>query len=155
MLSCSALAHGNRAGGAAATLTAFAALGRLPETAAHVCHDLIRASLDQAARLALEDELRPGQYEYQSDFARHYFGEGRARGQQEGREVGRLDEARDLVLALAARHGAVSDDLRGRVGRCAAVDELRAVAVELAGVADLAAAEHVLARLPASTARDE
>ena len=40
-------------------------------------------------------------YEYQSEFARKYYGQGREEGQQQGREEGRQDGLRTAVVALA------------------------------------------------------
>lgn len=151
----SALTHGNDPGGASVTLAAFAALDRLADPHATVCYDLIRASLNEVARRALEDEMQPGKYEYQSDFARRYFGEGQAAGRQEGRQEGRLDEAGAMLLALADRHGAVPDELRARVTGCADLEELRSLAVEVAGAASLAAVERLLARLPPVLTHDD
>ncbi|MBK9037356.1 MAG: hypothetical protein IPL61_39965 [Myxococcales bacterium] len=151
----SALTHGNGPDGTAVTLAAFAALDALPDPEATVCYDLIRASLNQAARRALEDEMQPGKYEYQSEFARRYYGEGRQVGQQEGRQEGLLEGARQLVLALADRHGAVSDDARARVSACGDPAQLQALAVEIAGAADRVAVERLLARLPTASASDD
>ncbi|MEZ4398724.1 MAG: Yae1 family protein [Kofleriaceae bacterium] len=150
----SALTHGNGPDGTAVTLAAFAALDVLPALEATVCYDLIRASLDEVARRALEDEMQSGKYEYQSDFARRYYGEGRQEGRQEGLQEGRqqglLDGARQLVLALADRHGQVGDDARARVGACGDPAQLQELAVALAGAADRAAVERLLARLAAA-----
>ena len=95
--------------------------------------------------------MEPGKYEYQSEFARHYFGEGRnagrLEGRQEGRQEGQLSGARDLLLALADRHGAISDDLRSRVIACAAPDQLRDLAIAIAAAPDHSTVEHILSRL--------
>jgi hypothetical protein len=91
--------------------------------------------------------MQPRKYEYQSDFARRYFGEGQAEG--------RLHEARATLLALAVRHGAVSDELRARVLACVDPERLRALTVEVAGAADHAAIEGVLAGLPPAAVRDD
>jgi hypothetical protein len=44
----------------------------------------VRAALSEAVTRNL-DAMRPANYEYQSDFARKYFAEGKAEGQVEGR----------------------------------------------------------------------
>ena len=148
----SALVHGNRPGGTATTLAAFEAMSVLPEHQAIVCYDLVRASLNEAARRALEEHMQPGKYEFKSDFALHHFGEGRKKGQeegrQEGRQEGRLEAARELVLTLADRHGAVSAELRARVQACVDPEALRELAVAVAGAGDRAAVEDVVGRLP-------
>ncbi len=140
----SGLVHGNRTDGAAATLAAMAALSALPDHHANVCYDLIRASLNDAARRDLEDQMQPGTYEYQSDFARRYFGEGR----QEGRQEGLIDGLRTFLVTLADRHGAVSDDVRARIDACGDAEQLQALGLEIASAPDRATVERVLARLP-------
>ena len=140
----SGLVHGNRSNGSAATLAALEALGMLPEHLANVCYDLIRGSLSEAARRALEDEMQSGKYEYRTEFARRYFGE----GLQEGRQEGHLGGVRAVVLSLVDRHGAVSAELRSRVEACADPERLRALALEVAGAADLVAVERALTQLP-------
>ena len=107
---------------------------------------LIRASLDEAARRVLEEEMESGKYEYKSDFARRYFGEGR----EEGRQEGRLEEAREQVRAFAGRHGAVRAELWARVAACDDRARLRALLVDLAGAVDVQAVEGLLGRLAAA-----
>jgi len=136
----SGLVHGNRSNGSAATLAALEALGMLPEHLANVCYDLIRGSLNEAARRALEDEMQSGKYEYRTEFARRYFGE--------GLQEGHLGGVRAVVLSLVDRHGAVSAELRSRVEACADPERLRALALEVAGAADLVAVERALTQLP-------
>ena len=64
--------------------------------------------------------MKPAGYEYQSDFARLYFGQGRSEGRMEG-------QLEMLVSLLALRFGALTDAVRTRL---AAVDpkQLNAVA---------------------------
>lgn len=50
-------------------------------------------------------------YEYQSDFARRYYGQGRAEGRAEG-------EATALLAFLAARGIEVPSDARARITGC-------------------------------------
>lgn len=51
-------------------------------------------------------------YEYQSDFARRYFGEGKAEGLVEGRQEGRME----LILKLLTkRFGPLPDTIRTHV----------------------------------------
>ena len=145
----SALVHGNRPGGTATTLAAFEAMSVLPEPQARVCYDLLRSSLNEAARRALEEEMDPGKYRFKSDHAKLHFGEGWKQGQEEGRQEGRSEAARELVLTLADRYGAVTSELRARVEACGDPDQLRSLAIDLAGAGDRAAVESVLARLPA------
>ena len=147
----SGLVHGNGVDGTAAALAALAALEVLPEDQARLCYDLIDASLNDVARRALEVEMQTRKYEYQSEFARRYFGEGEQKGLEQGRHAGQIEGIRSVVLTLAERHGPVSGDLRARVEACAAGEVLHTLAVALAGAADLMAVEQTLARLPPAT----
>lgn len=92
--------------------------------------------------------MRSGKYEYRSDFARHYFGEGRQLGRQEGRQEGQIEALRELVLSLVERHGALAADHQARLAACGDGELLRALAVDLAGAGDAQAAAALLARLP-------
>jgi len=141
------LAHGNRPDGAEAIRAVAAALEVLPGAPAGLCYDLVWASSNEAARRVLEDEMQSGKYEYQSDFARRFFGEGREAGRQEGRQEGEVEGARGVVLALIDRHGPMPDALRTRVAACDG-PALRALAVELAAATDRRAVERLLAALP-------
>jgi hypothetical protein len=52
-------------------------------------------------------------YEYQSEFARRYFGQGEAKG-----------EAKAVLAILDARGIAVPDDVRARIAGCTDLDQL-------------------------------
>lgn len=76
--------------------------------------DLILNSLPEAARRALQ-AMSASKYEFQSEFARRYYGQGRAEGNVEGRL--------EIVLRLlAARFGAVSAAAVARVRETSATD---------------------------------
>jgi len=76
--------------------------------------DLVWASLGQAARRILEEDvMAPQTYEYQSDHVRRYIDQGRDEGR---REV--------LLELLAARFGDLSDPVRQRVEQ-ADLDQLK------------------------------
>jgi hypothetical protein len=78
-------------------------------------------SLNDAAKAALE-ALMQGNYEYQSDFARKYYGQGREQGRQEGRQ----EEARQaLVEVLTARGWSPSPELLGRIRAVGDLDQLK------------------------------
>jgi Domain of unknown function (DUF4351) len=82
--------------------------------------DLILLSLSKNAPEALEATMNSLGYEYQSDFARRYFGQGKAEGQMEGRLEGRVEgrlEGRvELTLKLLAlRFGPLPDATQTRV----------------------------------------
>jgi hypothetical protein len=80
--------------------------------------DLLLNSVTEATRRALEAMMKG--YEYQSDFAKRYFAQGRAEGEATGRAQGEAKgeakgEARALLAALRARGIAVPDAARERI----------------------------------------
>jgi hypothetical protein len=80
---------------------AIGAIAPLPEDRRQLYLDVIMMALPVATRQVLEARMIKG-YEYQSDFARKYFGQ--------GREKGREDGLRAAVVALArAKLGELSD----------------------------------------------
>jgi hypothetical protein len=74
---------------------ALAAIAGLPEDRVRLYLDVILRSVPAAIRQILEAQMIKG-YEYQSDFARKYYGQGRDEGRQEGRQEG----LRAAVVAL-------------------------------------------------------
>ena len=62
--------------------------------------DILEAALPAAMRARMEELMRTGKYEYQSDFAKKYFALGHEEGREEGRAAG---EARALLLVLRSR----------------------------------------------------
>jgi len=87
--------------------TAIDAISQLPADQARLYLDVIMMALPAALRQILEARMQ--HYEYQSDFARKYYGqgvaegreEGRQAGREEGRQAGRQDGLRAAVVALA------------------------------------------------------
>ncbi|MCZ7687696.1 MAG: DUF4351 domain-containing protein [Sandaracinaceae bacterium] len=77
-------------------------------------------ALGDAARAALEALMRSGGYEYQSEFARRYFDEGKAEGRAEGEAAGR---AKLLVKLLQLKFGALPAELHDRIAS-ASIEEL-------------------------------
>jgi hypothetical protein len=63
--------------------------------------------------------MEAGKYEYQSEFARKYFAQGRDKGREEGEAQG---EARGLLKVLKARGFDVPDSLRAHILACADTD---------------------------------
>lgn len=61
--------------------------------------------------------MRTGTYEYQSDFARHYFRQGEAQGEARG-------EAKALLAMLAARDITVPTAARERIMSCTDAGQL-------------------------------
>jgi hypothetical protein len=122
----SALCHGERE--PARVLTAVVAMGKLEERTASAYFDLLRYHLGDA----LEAVMATSEHKYLSDFARRYYGEGKAEGKAEG-----VREA--LLKVMDARGLSPSDEDRARVSACG----------------DLAALEAWLTRAAqAATARD-
>jgi hypothetical protein len=103
----SALAHGRGPEAAEVATAALTAASRLDDDRAALYVDLVLAHVGVAARVFLEELMASRNYEYQSDFARRYFGQGRAEGRAEA-----------LLTVLAARGLEVPDDARQRILSC-------------------------------------
>jgi len=116
----SAMAHGGGPDGAD-TLSALAsALAVVDADRGKLYIDVVLAALPAAARNYLE-ELMTSTYEYQSDFARRYYFEGKAEGVVEGKAEG---EALALLAVLEALKVDVPDDARSRILACVDLDQL-------------------------------
>jgi hypothetical protein len=117
----SALAHhASEAGPDAAFAAVTAALG-LDERRRGVYFDLVWATLNEAARRAIEARMGQGEYQYQSEFARTYFAQGEAAGQAKGEAKG---EAKALLTILAARGLKLTRAQRERVLVCTDLAQL-------------------------------
>jgi hypothetical protein len=68
---------------------AIEAISQLPEDRRRLYLDVILTALPEALRRILEARMQG--YEYQSDFARKYYGQGRKEGRHEGRKEGRKE----------------------------------------------------------------
>ncbi|HEY0683320.1 MAG TPA: DUF4351 domain-containing protein, partial [Steroidobacter sp.] len=89
---------------------------------ARLYFDLIHHHLSEAARRALRD-MMPANYEYQSDFARKYYGQGKAEGKAEG--------IADIVgKQLTLRFGPLDEATRSRIA-AASSTELEEIAKRL------------------------
>ncbi|UQA56667.1 hypothetical protein [Polyangium aurulentum] len=89
----SAMAHGRTETGLEVAVAALVASAGIEDDERKTLYaDLVLFSLNEAARRAIE-ALGMRNYEYQSEFARKYFFEGRKEGRDEGRKEGR-DEGR-------------------------------------------------------------
>lgn len=120
----SAMAHGRDADVAKATQIAQVAQlasHRLDEDRSRLYADLVFNALSEAARRALRTML-PFKYEYQSDFARKYYGQGKDEGRAEGQAV----LARVIVRQLNTRFGALDDATRVKLATAsiAQLDEI-------------------------------
>jgi hypothetical protein len=126
----SALAHGRDADVSKAVRIALAAevAGEgLDERRWAMYFDLVLASLSEAARKELR-AMNPAKYEYQSEFARHYFGQGLAEGR-----------AALLERQLTRRFGSLSAETIERL-RAATIEELDAIGERLLSAESLAEA---------------
>jgi hypothetical protein len=96
---------------------AIQAISGLPADRERLCLDVTMKALPANARQVVEAQMIKG-YQYQSDFARKYYGqgitEGFEKGRQEGREEGREEGRQRLrgpMIALArTKLGKLSDD---------------------------------------------
>ncbi len=114
----SAVAHGGDVDTTKAAQIALAAEGALLDLDAGrstLYGDMLFAALSEAARRAMRDMNLP-KYEYKTEFAKRYYGQGLSEGKAEGRA--------ELVLRqLTRRFGDLPEDIRARV-RGAGIGEL-------------------------------
>jgi hypothetical protein len=97
---------------------------------ARLYFDLIHHSLSEAARRALR-EMLPANYEYQSDFARKYYGQGKTDGRAEGLAEGLAKGSREtLIKLLSLRFGPLDGTALSRIA-AASRAELEDVAERL------------------------
>ena len=113
----SALAHGTGKQGLAIGQAALKAADGLDDERSRLYADLVMNALGPAARNALEKLMASGTYQYKSDFARKYFGQGVAKGKVEGK-------ADDILAVLEARGLAAPSDARERIAACTDLAQL-------------------------------
>jgi hypothetical protein len=113
----SAIAHGMHPARDKVLHALLGALDTMDLEPAALYADVVLAALPAAARHYLEALMTTGTYEYQSDFARRYFRQGKAEGEAEG-------EAKALLAFLSARGIEVPDDARARITECTDLDQL-------------------------------
>jgi hypothetical protein len=111
----SALEHGRGSKALDVALAALRAVASLDDERALFYTDLVLHALNAAARKALEAIMGNGTYEYQSDFARKYFDQGKLEGKAEGKADGK---ASALIAVLRARDLVVPDDVREAILSC-------------------------------------
>jgi hypothetical protein len=124
-----ALAHGQDSDTKKAVQIALAAervVAELDSERSELYFDLLRCCLSEAARQALE-EMDPKKYQYQSEFARRYYGRGKEEGRTEGLVEGRAEMA---LTMLSKRFGSLPEMTQTRI-RCATAAELNALADRL------------------------
>lgn len=134
----SAMAHGQGADIRQAALIAAAAQSAvrgLAEERGDLYYDLIHHALSEAARRALQSMAIPN-YQYQSEFAKHYFAQGKVEGRVEGKTEGRVEL---LSRLLASRFGPLPEPVQARLGQCS-IEELDAIGERVLSAADLRAA---------------
>jgi len=96
----SALAHGNEpAIGPSVVLAALAAAAGLDDERAALYHDVILATLGEAARTALEKLMSSG-YQFQTDFAKKHQAVGRAEGEAKGEAKGKAEGKAEAILRV-------------------------------------------------------
>lgn len=110
-----------------------AALGSIDDERATLYADVVLAALPVAARRRLETLMATCTYQYQSDFARRYFGQGKAEGKVEGKVEGRAEgrvegrvegQVRALLAVLDARGVQVSEQAHARITGCGDLGQL-------------------------------
>jgi hypothetical protein len=79
---------------------ALEAISRLPEDQAQLYFDVILTALPAAHRQILEAQMQA--YEYQSEFARKYYGQGLDEGREQGLRVAAVALARTKLCELSA-----------------------------------------------------
>lgn len=109
----SAMAHGSDPGGSDVLDVLPDALAAVGPDHADLYYDIVLAALPAAAQRYLEVLVKARTYEYQSDFARRYFSQGKSEG-----------EARAVLAVLDARGIDVPDDARARITGCSDLDQL-------------------------------
>ena len=78
--------------------------------------DLIQISLPKNISEVFETAMNSLGYEYQGDFARRYYGQGKAEGKAEGKVEGKVEGRMELILKLLAlRFGPLTDAAQARV----------------------------------------
>jgi hypothetical protein len=113
----SAIVHGRDADAeksAEIALAAHSAAALLDTRRSEMYFDLVLYCLSEAARRVLQ-AMDTTKYQYQSEFARRYFGQGREEGNVEGR-------AEMALKLLSLRFGSLPEGVRGRVLRASASD---------------------------------
>ena len=133
----SAMAHGhdeNTEKSSRIALAAQLASAGLDEDRSRLYFDLVLNSLSEAARRQLQT-MDPAKYQYQSEFARRYYGQGQAEGRAEGLAnglaKGQAQGRAELVIRqLALRFGALSNELQARL-LATSIDELDAIGERL------------------------
>jgi len=94
--------------------------------------DILSEALSEAARRALQS-MNPAKYEYRSEFAKRYYGQGRTEGRAEGLAEGR---AEIILKLLTLRFGQLPEAARTAV-QAAHIEELGRIGERLLTAASL------------------
>ncbi len=134
----SAVAHGMDDDVGKATAIAVAtqeALSGLESTRSLMYSDILYDAVSEAVRRTLRSMNLP-KYEYKTEFAKRYYGQGLAEGKAEGKAEGRAE----LILRLLSlRFGALPGDAQARI-RGATLEELDRIGERLLAAGSLQAA---------------
>jgi hypothetical protein len=131
----STMTHGRGEEGgaiAAAALLAIRDASHLDEARVRLYNDVVMASIDAIARMALEATMKTEGWIWQSEMARHWVGVGREEGREEGREQGRAEGVRDSIRTLCDALGVDWTDSRSRAVASASPTELDALFASIA-----------------------
>ncbi|MBI3181705.1 MAG: hypothetical protein HYZ28_06145 [Myxococcales bacterium] len=121
----SAIVHGKEEQGTEVGKAVLVAARDLDEERRLLYIDLVFAFLGEDKRKKLEEQMARQGYEYQSDFARRYFAEGRAEGRAEGKAEGKADGLRAALLkVLGVRGFALSPELTRRIEAETSIERL-------------------------------
>lgn len=126
----SVAAHAEDPGAEHIALAALAAAHTLDNNRAILYPDFVIALLGAVARAALEKLMATTHYEFQSDFARRYYGEGKTEGKAEGK-------AETLLKLLQLRGFIVPEAEQARVLACRDLDRLDAWVARVLTARDL------------------
>jgi hypothetical protein len=113
----STLAHGDMPDRESIFRVFWAAMNALDPVHANLYADVVLARLPVATQKYLEVLMTSVPHIYDSDFARRYYGRGRAAGKAEGKVA-------SVLAVLDARGLAVSEEMRDQISRCTDVDQL-------------------------------
>jgi hypothetical protein len=109
----SALAHGSDPHRRQVLDALVGALATVDSDRGRIYHDVVRATLPEAAQRYLERTMSIGNYQFKSEWALRHINEGRAEG-----------EASALLTVLTGRGIEVPDDARDRITTCTDLDQL-------------------------------
>jgi len=117
----STMAHGKSTDRESIFKVFWAAMKALDPVHADLYADVVLARLPVATRKYLEVLMTSAPYKYESDFARRYYGQGKARGRSEGKAEAK---AAAVLAVLDARGVGLPEDMRDQISRCTDVDQL-------------------------------